>query len=167
MHLSNRVRRPAYYRPHVETLEVRCVPSTVTNLLDAGPGTLRQAILDTPPGGTVDFQADLSGTITLTSGELSIAKDLTIAGPGANVITVSGNGASRVFDITGAFAVAITGLTIGDGQVVGVNAAGGGINNAGMLTITACLFMDNAANATGTGSTQAFGAGGPSIKAAA
>src|SRR6516225_8501060 len=84
-------------RPRVETLEGRCLPSTVTNLLDAGPGSLRDAIATTPAGGTVDFQPGLTGTITLTSGELAINEDLTITGPGADVITVSGNNASRVF----------------------------------------------------------------------
>jgi hypothetical protein len=65
----------------LELLEGRCVPSTVTNLADAGPGSLRDAIAMTPSGGTVDFQAGLSGTITLTTGELDINKDLTIDGP--------------------------------------------------------------------------------------
>src|SRR5262249_15453 len=55
-------------RLRLEVLEGRCLPSTVTNLNDAGAGSLRQAILDTPAGGTVDFQPGLAGTITLTSG---------------------------------------------------------------------------------------------------
>ena len=98
--------RPRRCRPRLEVLEDRCVPTTVMNLLDSGSGSLRQAILDTPAGGTVDFQPGLSGTITLTSGELAIGNDLTIAGPGADIITVSGNHASRVFDITAASHVA-------------------------------------------------------------
>ena len=69
-------------RLYIEDLEGRCVPSTVTTLADAGAGSLRQAILDTPAGGTVDFQPGLTGTITLTSGELAINKNLTIAARG-------------------------------------------------------------------------------------
>src|SRR5262249_60735714 len=115
--------------PHLEVLEGRCLPSTVTNLTDHDPGSLRDAIATTPSGGTVDFQAGLSGTITLTTGELAITKNLTIAGPGADVITVSGNTASRVFDIGATFTVDISGLTIADGSVTGAN--GGGILNAG------------------------------------
>jgi hypothetical protein len=84
----------------------------VTNLLNAGPGSLRQALLDTPAGGTVDFRPGLSGTITLTSAELAISKDLTIAGPGADVVTVSGDHASRVFDTAATFTVSLSGLTI-------------------------------------------------------
>jgi hypothetical protein len=80
-------------------LESRCLPSTVTNLTDHDPGSLRDAIATTPDGGAVDFQAGLNGNITLTTGELAIGKDLTIEGPGTNVITVSGNHGSRVFNI--------------------------------------------------------------------
>jgi hypothetical protein len=98
-----RTDRPTRQRSRLvlESLEGRCVPSTVTNLNDAGAGSLRQAIIDTPWGGTVDFQAGLSGTITLTTGERAVNESLTIDGPGAGIITVSGNDQSRVFDLSG------------------------------------------------------------------
>jgi hypothetical protein len=130
----------------VEALEARWVPSTVTNLMDSGPGSLRDAIAGTPAGGSVDFQPDLSGTIVLTSGELSIGKDLTIAGPGADVITVSGNNASRVFHITASSTVAISELTIANGRVSGSGAFGGGIDIEGMLTLADCTISNNSAN---------------------
>jgi hypothetical protein len=135
-------------RPQLELLEDRFVPSTVTNLDNAGMGSLRQAILDTPAGGTVDFQSDLSGTITLTSGELAISKSLTIAGPGPDAIAVSGNNASRAFDITGSPTVAISGLTIVDGSASG---SGGAISVDGTLTISQCIISDNTASASGGG----------------
>jgi hypothetical protein len=103
-------------RVTLETLEVRTVPSTVMNLNDSGTGSLRDAIANTAAGGTVDFQPGLTGTIILTSGELDIAEDLTITGPGAGVITVSGNNASRVFDIAAENTVTISGLTVADGM---------------------------------------------------
>jgi hypothetical protein len=114
------------------------------NLNDAGDGSLRQAILDTPAGGTVDFQSDLSGTITLTSGELLIAKDLTITGPGADVITVSGNHATRVFEIAASATAEISGLTITAGQAAN-SQNGGGIENAGTLTVTDSVISGNTA----------------------
>jgi hypothetical protein len=106
----------------------------VTTLDDAGAGSLRQALLDTPPGGVVDFQPGLSGTITLTSGELTLDKDLTIAGPGPEVLMVSGNAASRVFDVSGPYTVTLAGLTVANGQAP-TDQFGGGIFNAGTLTI--------------------------------
>jgi predicted outer membrane repeat protein len=99
-----------------------------------------------PAGGTVDFQPGLSGTITLTTGELDVNQDVTLEGPGASVITVSGNNASRVFNI-GKFTVSISGLTISDGSVP--NVYGGGINNLGTLTVTDCTFSNNSASGGG------------------
>jgi hypothetical protein len=99
----------------------------------------------------VDFQAGLTGTILLTTGELLIDKDLTIAGPGADVITVSGNHASRVFNLV-AFTttVAISGLTIADGNAPD---SGGGIQSRGTLTLTGCTLSGNSAEGS-------FGGGG-------
>ena len=54
----------------------------------------------------------------LTGGELVINKNLDIEGPGANKLTVSGNHASRVFDIGGGVTVTIAGLTIANGQTI-------------------------------------------------
>src|SRR5262249_281397 len=122
-------------------------PSTVTNLMDAGPGSLRQAIADTEASGIVDFQKGLSGTITLTSATLAIAKDLTIAGPGADVITVSGNNALQVLNISAL--VAISGLTIANGNALGGNA--GGIYNNGTLTLPNSTLSGNFATFFGGG----------------
>ena len=70
---------------------------TVTNNNDSGPGSLRQAIANSSPGDTIDFDSSLSGqTITFTSGGLTINKNLTIAGPGANLLAVDGNFFSTV-----------------------------------------------------------------------
>ena len=69
---------------------------TVTNLNDSGDGSLRKAIADANPNDTINFA--VTGTITL-SGELTIDKDLTINGPGAASLAISGNDSSRVFYI--------------------------------------------------------------------
>src|SRR5262249_11924840 len=121
------------YRPWFEALEDRTVPSmfTVTNKLDSGPGSLRQAVIDanTNPGAhTIVFAKGVSGTIKLTSGELLVTGSVTINGPGANQLAVSGIDASRVFDIaaSGTMNVTISGLTITHGYAAD---RGGGIVN--------------------------------------
>jgi hypothetical protein len=46
---------------------------TVTNTNDSGPGSLRQALVDSQDGDTIDFDPSLKGqTISLTSAELVI-----------------------------------------------------------------------------------------------
>jgi hypothetical protein len=90
---------------------------TVTNTNDSGPGSLRQAIADAVPGETISFS--VTGTIALTSGQLIIEKNLTIQGPGAQLLTVSGNHTSVVFRIVGVSAV-LDGLTVKNGMNFGI-----------------------------------------------
>ena len=95
------------------------------------------------------FQAGVSGTITLTTGELAISKNLTIAGPGAGVITVSGNHASRVFDIAATYSVGISRVMISDGN--GQLRDGGGIENHGRPTVTDSIISGNSTYGYGDG----------------
>jgi hypothetical protein len=120
------------FRPLLEALEDRTVPSTftVTNLLDTGPGALRAAVAAAnanPGADTIDFAT--TGTIALTSGELDITDSVTINGPGASALTVSGNHASRVFGIAGNPTVTIAGLTVANGATT--DSPGGGISMTG------------------------------------
>jgi hypothetical protein len=114
----------------------------VTNLNDAGPGSLRQAILDTPADGTVDFQPGLTGTIILTTGELELHQSVTVQGAGADALAVSGNDASRVFEVFGGATVVLADLSVTHGQVSAagarsVSALGGGICVDADATLTA------------------------------
>jgi hypothetical protein len=133
-------RRPPTRRLALELLEDRWVASTVTDLDDAGPGSLRDAIATTPAGGTVDFQPGLTGIITIRTGGLGINKELTIAGPGADRITVSGGDRLIVFGVGAGGPVTIAGLTIAHGSS---GAEGGAMANSGTLIVLNCVVSDS------------------------
>ncbi len=119
----------------------------VTNTADNGPGSLRQAIMDACPGGTVTFDVSLSDeTITLTTGQLTIDKNLTIDGSGlAERVTVSGGGESRVMWINHGKTVTLDRLVIANGYAdSGENDSGGGIfNDGGFVTVRNSHIFNN------------------------
>ena len=103
---------------------------TVTNLADAGSGSLRQAVLDANAAAGADdvvFAPGLSSVIVLASGEIAITDPLVINGPGAGVLTVSGATQSRIFHVdngaAGAIDVTLSGLTLTEGYAQGPGGA--------------------------------------------
>ncbi|HKP70535.1 MAG TPA: choice-of-anchor Q domain-containing protein [Pyrinomonadaceae bacterium] len=137
---------------------------TVTKTADTNDGicnsdcSLREAIA--AANGTVDndeivFALPLFGTtqtITLASGELTVANNgsVSIDGPGANLLTVSGNNASRILVSGANVMVSIEGIRFTAGNGVGaVNSGrGGAIYNVGgtMLLANSILTGNSAAN---------------------
>ena len=99
----------------------------VVNTNDSGVGSLRDIIAGAIPGDTVIFDSSLSGqTITLTSGDITINKDLNIDGSAlANQVSLSGNNNSRIFLINTGATVALTALNFIDGNT----------NNGGAINI--------------------------------
>ncbi len=121
---------------------------TVTNTNDSGPGSLRDAIVSSADGDTIDFSLAYPATITVGSPltiDSSAGKTLTINGPGASLLAISGGNAVSVFVVQplgglgGAMTVTISGLTIKRGSSV----LGGGVFNGGRLTLSHCTISDN------------------------
>jgi hypothetical protein len=148
---SRKPARVSRFLPRLEALEERTLLSTLTvlNTLDSGAGSLRDAIKHAKSGDTIAFTASLDGqAITLTSDQLTINKSLDIEGPGANLLAISGNDLNRVFNIPEGLTVTIAGLTITHGRA-GTNtkgdtgAGGGGILNAGTLTVASDVLSSN------------------------
>lgn len=158
---ASRARRAqARFRPRLDALEDRSLLSTltVTNTHDSGPGSLRAAIQSSSTGDTIAFAHSVSGTITLTSGPLQIVDEaLTINGPGANRLTISGGGNMEVFNVVDnatTSAVRISGLTLANGHAGagdGISFGQGGAISSlfAPLTISNCVLTGNLADGHG------------------
>jgi hypothetical protein len=128
---------------------------------DGSAGTLRWAIAQansaTTPS-TIDFGfGSSSETITLTQGEIELkntAAAITIDGPGAALLSISGGYASRVFAIDKGVVASLSGVTITEGVAQGSHPRfygppGGGLYNEGSVTISGCTLSDNSAHEGG------------------
>ena len=102
---------------------------TVTNTNDSGPGSLRDVVSSAASGDSIVF--DITGTITLTNGEINYNKDITFFGPGACELSISGNKSSSIFFIMGGTTV-INDITLKD--AIGSN-QGGAIRCFGKLIL--------------------------------
>ncbi|MGA3049728.1 MAG: Ig-like domain repeat protein [Terracidiphilus sp.] len=144
-----------------------CPPNSAAT--GAGNCTLRDALAaaENAGAGNITFDASVfaatnttaQNTITLTSGMLMIPTGASITGlvtvNGANQtnqVTVSGDNQSTVFALLAASTASITNLNIEFGDDNGgftccnnVTVNGGGIYNAGTLTVTNSTFYGNAA----------------------
>jgi predicted outer membrane repeat protein len=126
---------------------------TVTNLNDAGAGSLRDAIgqANASAGAdTVQFQAGLTGMIPLAS-EIAITDTVHVAGSGVSAIKVDGNLGTRLFKVQHAGGSAITatfsGLTLANGHAAD---EGGAIWASGdNVVVAGCILDSNIANTRG------------------
>lgn len=123
----------------------------VINTNNSGEGTLRQAILNANAiagADTITFDAAVTGTITLSSGQLSVNSDVILTGPGAGLLTISGGDVSRIIYVSsGSAQASISGLSLTHGRTGGL---GGAIEaNGGSLVLTDCVFTDNVADEGG------------------
>ncbi len=143
----------------ISAINAAAATFTVTNNNDSGAGSLRDAITQANTNAqadTINFDAaffNVPRTITLTTGELRITRDgspgfeigrlLTINGPGANLLTISGNNASRVFYVSTHGNLAMSGITVRDGNGVGTVLNNEGVSGGGMIAHVAYISLSN------------------------
>ena len=120
---------------------------TVTNCNDSGKGSLRQAVADAPPGATVTFSLAPPCVVVTVASTIRIVHSLTIEGPGARALAVSGNRVVEDFHIDSGATVTMSGLTIEKGR----SPYGGGIYNDGTLSVIKSTLSDNRATTGGGG----------------
>jgi hypothetical protein len=111
---------------------------TVTSTADSGPGSLPAAIASAANGDTINFSLTYPATIVVST-PLTLGPSVTIAGPGASNLAISGGDSVAVLIVNAGATVAISGVTIEHGSSL----LGGGIFNDGTLTLTDCLISNN------------------------
>ncbi|MPQ71014.1 DUF4347 domain-containing protein [Pseudomonas sp. MWU12-2323] len=134
---------------------------TVTSNADSGVGSLRSALSSAVAGDIITFNASM--TVNLNS-QLVISKNLTIEGDldhnGTPDVILSGQYKTQVLMVNSGITATLDGLVITQGLAVGNGAAagvdgtaamGGGIVNAGNLTLNNVTVTSNAASGGGGG----------------
>ena len=140
-----------------------------------GSCSLRDALAADADGDTIVFAPGLSGTITLTQGDLEINSVIDLTGPGRDLLTIDAAGSSRVFYVSASAPVTIEGLTITGGSDVNgggiydeggsgftlrdvvltgnaaVGAYGGGLYSTGDVTLVDTVVSNNTASFEGGG----------------
>lgn len=121
---------------------------------DYSPGnlTLREAVTLSNKTGTADTItfASAVGVIALSKGELVLTDSATVIGPGAGLLTVSGNAAvaapnNRVFNVSSpSLSLHVSALTLTGGNLSGFE-AGGAIRGGSTVTLDGVVLRANRA----------------------
>jgi len=149
--------------------------NSIVDAVDATPGdgicatagavcTLRAAIQEanalagadviTVPAGTYTLSIAGAGEELAATGDLDVLANVTINGAGAGTTFVDGADLDRVFQVfVTAPSVAISGVTIQNGSVLGVGGSGGGLwaDGTGLVTLTGVVVTANTATSSGGG----------------
>ena len=118
-----------------ETLEMRSLLTTFTvtsladNTIDDGETTLREAIEQanaTSDSDSIVFEAGLSGTITLTLGQLDVVGDLFVTGNGEDQTVIDAGGNSDIFEHRTGGQFTVRSMTLQNAEHFAVNHPTGG-----------------------------------------
>jgi predicted outer membrane repeat protein len=128
----------------------------VTTLSDDATGSASNCVVlatdNTNGNGSCSLRDAIAATNALSvSRVISINQNVAINGPGANALTLSGNGSARIFSNAGT-TVSINGLTMANGN--DSSGSGGAVytsNNSGTLTLDKDVFTGNTATSYGGG----------------
>ncbi|MBO9663430.1 choice-of-anchor Q domain-containing protein [Dokdonella sp.] len=102
------------------------------------------------------FAPEVTGTIALTSGQLTISDKVIISGPGADALTIDAQGQSRLFDIEGdqetSYETTLSGLTLTGGRTTADGENGGAVRSMSAFHLVDSVVSGNStagANAVG------------------
>jgi len=130
----------------------------VANCNDDGPGSLRAAVAGAASGDTIDLTALNCSTITLTTGAIAVEMDdLTLQGPGRNLLAIDGNQFDRVLVHPYGGTLQVRSLTLRNGRITAENfdvTGGGCVASAGYL-----LIEDSAVSGCSSAAIGSYGGG--------
>lgn len=116
----------------------RCNAANTCTLRDAIAKAA--AVTGTAAGDTIVFSLPANSTITLSGRELLVDRNLIIDGSGSANLAISGNNASRAFEISTGVVATLKQLVIKNGNN---SDNGGGIYNSGALTLVGSTVSGN------------------------
>ncbi|MEI8083759.1 MAG: choice-of-anchor Q domain-containing protein [Actinomycetes bacterium] len=139
---------------------------TVTSTADAGPGTLRQALLDLAASAGASCSSitiAATGTVALQSGLPLITSTVTIIGPGRDALNLDGGDVRRIFaarlPANGTLTISRMAMSNGKGAPCVVCEDGGGssggairassVDGTGSVTVSEITFAHNRSDDSG------------------
>ena len=166
--------------PTSSCVQPLCVNRTDDDATAPVPGMLRYAVRSAADRAVVTFDAALNGRVIeldrrSPGNHIRVERNLSIQGPGANLLTIDGGNATRIFFIADG-TVRISGVTLANGRAKGgdggaaTGGAGGGggaagfggaiFLNRGSLTLNGVVLSGNRSSGGNGGSGgNGFGAG--------
>ena len=129
---------------NTDACATNCLSTIVTSAADSGNGTLRQLVSALPSGAKITFDPSLDGTTISLATPITINSELTIAGPGAPLLTIDGGGSVQLFIANGD--VTMSGLTLSNGNDTDPDVGSGGamLARAG-LSMDRCALVNSTA----------------------
>ncbi len=135
--------------PAVALVRSLILTNVVTIADDDGPGSLRRVIASASPGSTITFAVNVRGMIMLTSGDLSIDRSLTIRGPGAQALAISGGNSGHIVHVLPGITVSMRDLSFVNSNTGSTES--GFIKNEGTLTLANSIISGNTSSTAGGG----------------
>ena len=125
--------------------------SIILNSNDNGPGSLRELVSGSCRNDTLVFDASTNGhPIVLSSGQITLHKDIVITGIDSASTIIDGGDLGRIFNIAPGVTVTLNGVKLQNGKTK----EGGAIYNAGDLTLNTVLLTNNKAEISNPGHTK-------------
>jgi len=138
---------PIYVRTDGSDLECNgTVNASAASIPNCAKQTIAAAISAVDSGGVIYIR---EGTFTEN---LVIAKNVTLRGVTTATTTIDGSDSGRTVDVQAGYTVNIQHLTITGGRITGyASGGGGGVRNAGTMTLNDVNLIDNYAEPSGGG----------------